>query len=262
MTTSKLFLLSISSLVFAILPFFVSCRDQRDETTPVYPCRVVKTYPHDTNAFTQGLVFDGGFLYEGTGLYGRSSICKMKLETLEVLRSRQIPEEFFGEGITVFGDKLILLTLHAGIAFVYDKQTFDLVKTFSYPGQGWGITHDSNRLILSDGSPNLRFLEPVTFELIGSIKVTDQNTPIAGLNELEYIDGRIYANIWRTNRIAIILPDSGRVTAYIDLSNLFSNYPPSNPVDVLNGIAYDADRKRLFVTGKFWPKIFQIKLVP
>ena len=227
------------------------------DVTPVYGYKIVNTYPHDRNAFTEGLVFDDGFLYEGTGICGESTLCKVELETGEVLKTYPLPDEFFGEGVTIWEDKLIQLTWKSRIGFVYDKESFLLLREFAYPTEGWGITHDGKHLIMSDGTSALYFLNPDTFEEIGQIEVRDKGVPITNLNELEYIQGVIYANVWRTNHIAMISPETGQVVGWIDLKGLLSEQNSSE--DVLNGIAYDEEQDRLFVTGKCWPTLFEIK---
>lgn len=230
---------------------------------PVYSYRVINTYPHDANAFTQGLIFaEDGFLYEGTGLYGQSTLRKVELQTGNIIKLHRLPAQYFGEGITLWKDKLIQLTWQEHRGFVYDKESFQLVREFAYPTEGWGITHDGKRLIMSDGTAILYFLNPDTFQGIGQIEVKEQGTPVTRLNELEYINGEIYANVWLTDRIAVISPETGQVLRWIDLTGLLSSGDRSQPVDVLNGIAYDAQRDRLFVTGKLWPKLFEIRVVP
>jgi glutamine cyclotransferase len=230
---------------------------------PLYRYTVVRSYPHDRQAFTQGLVYSNGFLYEGTGQLGQSTIRKVRLETGEVLQVRPIDARYFGEGIVVWKDRLIQLTWQHGIGFVYDRETFEPQRTFSYTGEGWGLTHDGKRIIMSDGSAGgaLRFLDPETLKETGRLIVRDGNQPVAHLNELEFVKGEIYANVWQTDRIARISPKTGRVTGWIDLRGLLA---PSESVgvDVLNGIAYDAEKDRLFVTGKLWPRIFEVRLVP
>jgi glutamine cyclotransferase len=230
-------------------------------STPIYTCKVVQTYPHDPQAFTQGLVFDNGILYESTGLLGRSSVRKVELKTGSVLKMQRLPAQLFGEGITVFGRRLIQLTWQSRVGFVYDKQNFRLLKEFTYSTEGWGLTHDGKRLIMSDGTATLRFLDPKTYEEIGEIAVFDGNSPIGGLNELEYVRGEVYANVWLTSRIARIDPASGRVLAWVDLEALARQNATLNPDAVLNGIAYDPQSKRLFVTGKLWPNLYEIKQV-
>jgi glutamine cyclotransferase len=293
-----------------------------------YGYKVVKLYPHDRRSYTQGLVYEDGFLYEGTGLYGQSAIYKRDLQTGKTIKMLRLPDKYFGEGITIFGDKLIQLTWQSKIGFVYKKDTFTPLSEFKYPMEGWGLTHDGKRLILSDGTSILRFLDPNTYAETGRIQVRDQGRPVELLNELEFIPdgphvaqltwrgrpalasrghpglavlsqdtrvasgvqgpdalvtkeqgrdalatagappqadgakGLIYANIWRTERIAIIEPKTGRVTGWIDLSGLFP--PPTDDEDdrVLNGIAWLPQTKHLLVTGKLWPRMYEIELVP
>jgi glutamine cyclotransferase len=227
---------------------------------PVYGYRIVRVYPHDPKAFTQGLQYLDGFLYEGTGLNGSSSIRKVKLETGEVLQKRDVARAYFGEGITVFKSDLIQLTWESNVGFVYDKATFAPRRTFKYKGEGWGLTHDGTSLFMSDGTDELRVLDPATFAERRRIKVTAAGMPLGRLNELEYMKGEILANVWTTDAIARVSPDTGRVSSYIDLSGLLTRAELAS-VDVLNGIAYDADGDRLFVTGKLWPKVFEIKIV-
>jgi glutamine cyclotransferase len=223
---------------------------------------IINTYPHDRQAFTQGLVLDQGTLYEGTGLRGRSSLRRVDLTTGRVLQVHALPAQFFGEGITVYGPHIIQLTWQSQVGFVYDKSNFTLIRQFTYPTEGWGITHDGQRLIMSDGTSMLYFLHPQTLSEIGQLHVRDDKGPVARLNELEYVQDSIYANLWQTDRIARIDPESGRVTAWIDLTGLLQREDRIGQVDVLNGIAYDADRDRLFVTGKLWPKLFEIQIHP
>jgi glutamine cyclotransferase len=232
------------------------------DSTPVYTYNIVNTYPHDRDAFTEGLVFEGGILYEGTGLNGQSSLRKVDLETGDVLQIRELSSEYFGEGITIYGDKLIQLTWQSHVGFVYDKDSFDLLQEFHYPTQGWGITYDGEHLIMSDGTSTLHFLDPQTFEEVDQIHVFEGNGAVDELNELEYVQGEIYANVWQTDRIARISPETGQVVGWIDLGGLLSAEDLSQTVDVLNGIAYDAASDRLFVTGKLWPKLFEIQLTP
>jgi glutamine cyclotransferase len=226
-----------------------------------YTYDVVNAYTHDTNAFTEGIVYDNGFLYESTGLNGNSSLRKVELQTGRTLQLYSLPEQYFGEGITIFGDRIIQITWQSQKGFVYDKVSFDIVEEFSYQGEGWGITHDDNRLIMSNGSATLTFLDPVTFKITGTVQVKDGNTPVTNLNELEYINGDVYANVWHQDKIAIINVQTGQVKGWINLTGLYdvSNADPEN---VLNGIAYDANSERLFVTGKRWPQLFEIKLEP
>jgi len=226
---------------------------------PVYTYQVVRTYPHDPAAFTQGLEFVDGALYEGTGLNGRSSIRKVKLDTGEVLQRRDISSEYFGEGITLWKTDLIELTWQSGIAFVYDGATFQERRAFKYLGEGWGLTHDATNLIMSDGTDRLRLLDPATFAERRRIQVTAGGMPVRNLNELEVVKGEIFANVWQTNMIARIATD-GRVVGWLDLNGLLAPSERAG-VDVLNGIAYDEAKDRLFVTGKLWPKLFEIKLI-
>ena len=228
---------------------------------PVVGYRIINTYPHDPRAFTQGLVFADDFLYEGTGLRGQSSLRKVDLETGNILQIRELPARFFGEGITIYGNRLIQLTWRARVGFVYDKETFQLLNKFNYPTEGWGITHDGNSLIMSDGTSVLHLLDPQNFTAVGRIEVHDMDGPVSRLNELEYVRGEIYANVWRTDRIARISPQTGAVLGWIKLDGLLRPQDRNRPVDVLNGIAYDARNDRLFVTGKLWPKLFEIDLV-
>jgi glutaminyl-peptide cyclotransferase len=227
---------------------------------PLYGYQIVHVYPHDPKAFTQGLQYLDGVLYEGTGQHGQSSIRRVKLETGEVLQKRDVPAEHFGEGITVWKNDLFELTWQTHVAFVYDRTTFQPKKQFSYPGEGWGLTHDGTNLIMSDGTSELRVLDPVTFVEKRRIQVTAAGAPLKNLNELEVMKNEILANVWMTDYIARIAPATGKVTAYIDLRGLLSPSERAN-TDVLNGIAYDASHDRLFVTGKWWPKLFEIKLV-
>ncbi|MDQ4045306.1 MAG: glutaminyl-peptide cyclotransferase, partial [Chloroflexota bacterium] len=220
-------------------------------------------YPHDTDAFTQGLVRIDDTLYEGTGQEGESELRRVDLETGEVLQARPLDEELFGEGIVVLGDRIYQLTWQAGICFVYDRETFDLLETFTYSGEGWGLTTDGERLIMSDGSSRLEFRDPETFSVIGHVDVQDGGLPVSYLNELEYIDGEVWANVFTTNRIVRVGPATGNVTGWLDLTGLLpSDHPQAEDADVLNGIAYDAETGQLFVTGKDWPLLFEIELVP
>lgn len=228
---------------------------------PVYGYNVVRTYPHDRGSFTEGFFVMDGQFWESTGLEGRSYIRRVDIESGRVLQQYTVPSQYFGEGIVAFGNELFELTYKSGIAFVYDKKTFELKKTFKYSGEGWALTTDGKRLIFSDGSSSLRFLDPATFKETGRLAVTDNGKPVDQLNELEYIKGEIWANIWTSNRLARIDPKTGHVNSWIDLSGLLSVMEKPG-TDVLNGIAYDAKADRIFVTGKFWPKVFEIKIGP
>jgi glutamine cyclotransferase len=242
-----------------------------------YGYKVVRSYPHDRQAFTQGLVYENGFIYEGTGLYGRSAIVRWDLKTGNIMKRLRLPDRYFGEGIVVFGDKLIELTWKSNLGFVYSKDTFTLRGQFNYPTQGWGITHDGQRLILSDGTATLRFLDPNTYAETGRLDVLDRGRPIRRLNELEYVPGppagvpdtpsaapgpRIYANVWSTDHIVVICPKTGRVTGWIDLTGLYAGPTPRHSDAVLNGIAWRPETKHLLVTGKLWPQLYEIELKP
>lgn len=224
--------------------------------------RIVHTYPHDPQAYTQGLIFLDGHLYESTGLNGRSSLRMVDLETGHVLQQANVPAQYFAEGLAAWGSTLIQLTWQANLAFVYDRFSFRLLRTLHYPGEGWGLTDDGKDLILSDGTATLRFLDPETLREVRRIVVKDHKTPVTQLNELEYVGGQIYSNVWHSDRIARISPATGQVLGWIDLTGLLPVDQRSDPEAVLNGIAYDAAHDRLFVTGKLWPKLFEIQVVP
>ena len=226
-----------------------------------YTYVVDNTFPHNTGAFTQGLAVLGDTLYESTGNYGRSSLRKVVLQTGEVEQVRRLSSTIFGEGLALFDDKIIQLTWKSGVGFIYDRRTFDLIRSVAYPGEGWGIAYDGERFVMSDGSSILYFRDKVTFEEIGRVIVRDEDGQVRYLNELEYVKGEIYANIWQEDRIARIDPASGRVTGWIDLEGLLEPKEARLRADVLNGIAYDAGRDRLFVTGKWWPRLYEIRLV-
>jgi len=227
-----------------------------------YGYRIVKTYPHDRTAFTQGLEYRDGFLYEGTGMFGRSSVRKIDLESGRVIQRYDLPQPFFGEGITVLNQQILELTWQSQTGFVYDKSSFRVLRSFNYPGEGWGLTNDGKQIYMSDGSPIIRVWDGVTLKEIRRLTVKDGATPVTQLNELEWVRGEIYANVWQTDRIARISPVDGRVLGWIDLTGILPKSERPDPDAVLNGIAYDAAGDRLFVTGKLWPKIFEIKLVP
>jgi len=229
---------------------------------PVYGYWVVREYPHDRSAFTQGLVYVDGYLYESTGLEGASSLRQVDLETGKVIRRRALKPDEFGEGLTDWGGRLLQLTWTSMRGFIYDRASFARSGTFRYAGEGWGLTHDGRRLILSDGTAVLRFLDPETFREIGRLPVQDEGRAVQGLNELEYVGGEVYANVWQSDRVARISPETGAVLGWIDLTGLLSEADARYPVDVLNGIAYDSGRERLFVTGKWWPKLFEIIVGP
>lgn len=291
------FALAAGALVVAP---YVPAGPARTAATPprppaaVYAYEVVREYPHDPGAFTQGLIYRYGFLYESTGLAGESSLRKVRLETGEAIQQRRLDDRWFGEGLTEWNGRLVQLapqrtpvtvrsTLRqigdlssvlpalgrrfgVNVGFTYDLESFEPRSTFTYTGEGWGLTRDDRRLIMSDGTSRLRFLDPGTFTELGRVEVTDAGQPLNRLNELEFVNGRIYANVWFEERIAIIEPDSGRVTGWIEVRGLQSRMtpPPSSRSAgaVLNGIAYDAAGDRLFVTGKRWPRLFEIRLRP
>jgi len=234
----------------------------KEAAIPVYGYEVVRSYPHDPNAFTQGLLYKAGVLYESTGLEGRSSVRKVRLETGEVLQSTRLPAEVFGEGLVDWGERLMVLTWQHQTGFVLDLQSFAPIKRFSYAGEGWGMTRNNRELIMSDGTAELRMLDPQSLAETRRLKVTAQGRPVTQLNELEWVDGEIYANIWQTDRIARIDPKSGQVLGWIDLGGLLPRSERAqSQADVLNGIAYDPINRRLFVTGKLWPKLYEIRLV-
>ena len=221
--------------------------------------KVVAVYPHDSNAFTQGLAIEAGQLYEGTGQYGASSIRRVDLTSGRVEKQRALNSRYFGEGIAILGGLLYQLTWQIGVGVVYDLESFEVQRTFQYAGEGWGLTHDGQQLILSDGTATIRFLDPQTFAVVREIEVRDGGTPVVKLNELEFIDGEIWSNIWYEDRIARISPTTGEVLGWIDLSTLYPANARSSEA-VLNGIAYDAAAKRLFVTGKNWPQLYEIEV--
>jgi len=236
--------------------------EEEFKSVPIAGYKIVNVYPHDPEAFTQGLVYEESCLYESTGLYGRSSIRQVELSTGKVIRSRLLPVFYFGEGLTVWGDHLIQLTWKSHRGFVYGRKSFEMLSTFGYQGEGWGITRVGSFLVMSDGSAILRFLNPTSLEEIKSLEVHDGTHPVKYLNELEYIKGEIFANVWRTDLIARISPETGKVVGWLDLAGLRSSLKSTGKEDVLNGIAYDAQNDRIFVTGKLWPKLFEIQLVP
>ena len=228
--------------------------------TSIYSYEVIKIWPHDRNAFTQGLVFLDGTLLESTGLNGQSTLRKVDLKTGAVLKQVKVPAQYFAEGLAVLGGKIFQLTWQNGKGFVYDLESFHWEKEFAYEGEGWGLTTDGQWLILSDGTPRIRFLDPGTFEVKRVISAFDQSRPIKQLNELEYIKGEIFANIWRTDYVVRIDPATGRVLGIINFAGLLAPKDYDKNTDVLNGIAYDATGDRLFVTGKRWPKLFEVRL--
>ncbi len=223
--------------------------------------KIVNIYPHDRQAYTQGLVYENGFLYEGTGQRGKSSLRKLKPETGDLLSSLNLPPDLFGEGICIFKDEIIQLTWTSGIGFVYDKASFKFLNRFRYSTQGWGLTTNGKDLLMSDGSEKIYFIEPKYFTEISNIEVYDHNGPVRNLNELELIDGKLYANIYTTDKVAVIDPITGKVLAYINFAGLLEKNDIRPDTDVLNGIAWDKDNQRLFITGKNWPKLFEVKII-
>ena len=228
--------------------------------TPVYRVDIARSYPHDTAAFTQGLLWLDGQMYESTGQVGRSNIRRVNLQTGAVEQQVDLPAPHFGEGITILGDKIYQLTWQSGKAFVYDWKTFTLQREFTYEGEGWGLTTLGNELIMSDGSATLRVLDPETFEVRRRVTVTENGTPVKDLNELEIVKGELWANVWTKDRIARIDPQSGAVLGWIELAGLLPQSMKTGREDVLNGIAYDSATDRIFVTGKYWPRLFEITL--
>jgi glutamine cyclotransferase len=251
-----------STILLAAALAFVPPTDKTGNSEPAeYSYRIVNVYPHDENAFTEGLLIDDGFLYESTGLYDHSSLRRIELETGEILSLYSLPSQYFGEGITIVGNKIVQLTWRSEKGFVYEKETFDLLQVFTYPNEGWGITYDGSQLIMSDGTSTLYFLDPDTFQETGEIDVLSNNSTVENLNELEYVHGRIYANIWHEEKIAVINPQTGKVEAWIDMTGV-QNMESHDFEDVLNGIAYDAQREKLYVTGKHWSHLYEIELIP
>lgn len=240
----------------------ITATTQLSGPTPIYTYTVINVYPHDPEAFTEGLAFDEDVLYEGTGLQGRSYLRKVDLTTGKVLQQVDLAATLFGEGITVFGDHIYQLTWQSHQGFIYDKNSFTQQQEFSYPTEGWGLTHDGAQLIMSDGTARIYFRDPITLAEIGHLDVYDEHGPVVMLNELEYVRGEIYANVWQTDRIARIDPKRGQVVGWIDLTGLMPLQERVNTDAVLNGIAYQPAADRLFVTGKLWPKLFEIQLLP
>ena len=235
---------------------------QQPAEIPTYSYRVVHSFPHDPTAFTQGLLYDNGFLYESTGQYGQSSLRKVELETGTVVQLHQLDDRFFAEGLALFGNRLLQLTWRANKGFAYSLDSFEPLMEFAYPTEGWGLTYDGELLIMSDGSATLYFRDPFTFAEVSRVDVVAQDRSVYQLNELEWIAGEVFANIWQTDTIARIDPATGQVAGWIDLTGLLSNEDRrGSNAEVLNGIAYDSEGERLFVTGKRWPKLYQIELV-
>jgi glutaminyl-peptide cyclotransferase len=230
------------------------------KSAPEYTYTVIHVFPHDPSAFTQGLAYRDGFLYEGTGRNGQSSLRKIRLESGETIQQTALDREYFGEGITLVGDKILQLTWRSKTGFVYDLNTFRLLRRFSYPGEGWGLASNGHDLYLSDGSSEIRVLDSDSLQERRRLKVHDGSASVEQLNELEFVEGQIFANVWHSSRIARISPQTGEVVGWIDLTGLPSAVYHLDAEAVLNGIAYDPIHKRLFITGKLWPSVFEIKL--
>jgi len=235
---------------------------QKAAPVPVYGYKIVHVYPHDRSAFTEGLEYRDGFLYESTGLNRRSSLRKVRLETGEVVQRIPIDDQYFGEGITILGDQIAQLTYKTEVGFVYSMKDFHLLRQFTYKGEGWSLTHNATSIFMDDGTDEIRIWDPKTLAERRRIKVHDGSRPIDNVNELEYVEGELYANIWQTDRIARISPTTGAILGWIDLTGILSPMYRNGSEDVLNGIAYDSAHKRLFVTGKLWPNLFEIQVVP
>ena len=243
----------------AILGFGVATTAQR-RPAPVQNYKLIATFPHDTSSFTQGMVFAGdGKIYESTGLEGESTLRLVDIASGKTLQRIDVPAQYFAEGLAMVGDELLQLTWRTQLGFVYDRKTFKQKRTFPYKTEGWGIAYDgSARLVMSDGSDTLTFLDPKTLAPIKTLRVQDAGKPIGNLNELEWVEGEIWANVWTTDRIARISPNSGEVNSWIDLSSLYPRAQRDPGADVLNGIAYDASTRRIYITGKKWPRLYQI----
>ena len=254
-----LFLLSSGCQTGAVANHSAGNNADKD-SVPTYGYEIVNTWPHDKDAYTQGLVFHESKLLESTGQEGRSSLRLVEPETGKILKKTNVPRPYFAEGITVFKGKIYQLTWQHQLGFIYDAESFEKLGDFSYRGEGWGLTNDGSSLIMSDGTNRIRFLDPDNFQVNRTISVLDGRTPVASINELEYVHGEIYANIWHKERVARIEPLTGRVLGWIDLSGLRALSDVNDNEAVLNGIAYDEDNDRLFVTGKLWPKLFEIRV--
>ncbi|TMC17460.1 MAG: glutaminyl-peptide cyclotransferase [Chloroflexi bacterium] len=233
----------------------------RADEVPVYTYEVVNSWPHLKTHFTQGLVYYDGKLYESTGQYGSSLLCRLDLKSGEVKKKVDVDRQYFAEGMTILGDRIFQLTWQAHKGFIYDLKDFKRLGEFVYDGEGWGLTNDGQSLIMSDGTDKLRFIDPQSFSVLRTVEVLDKGQPLLDLNELEYIKGEIYANIWHSDRIVRIDPSSGRITAWVDLTGLRQPEDADDSDNVLNGIAYDSKNDRLFVTGKRWSKLYEIRLV-
>jgi len=254
--------LVFAALVLSLLLLQFAYRSLNEGEPSFYSFNVVAIYPHDDAAFTQGLVYHEGLLYEGTGLYGRSSVRIVELLTGDTIEQVDLPYEYFGEGIALVGDMVYQVTWEAGTGFIYSTDDLAEIRSFSYSGEGWGLTYDGANLILSNGSSTLSFLDPETFQVVRTVHVTYDEAPVPDLNELEYVDGVVYANIWQSDQIVMIDPDDGDVIGWIELEGIEELLVSSEGIDVINGIAYNYETGRLLVTGKLWPNVFEIELVP
>ena len=258
----KIFIVSILILSLSILHGIThKPLIEEAETKTEYSYRIINKYPHDPEAFTQGLVFDNGTLYEGTGLNGKSSVRVVDLKTGNVSKIKLLPQKYFGEGITVIDDRLIQITWRSREAFVYDKISLKRVDFFQISTEGWGLTHNGSHLIISDGTSTLYYLNSTTYNTVKKVTVTDNGKNITKINELEFINGKIYANIWQTDLIVIIDPEQGNVTGWINLEGIQEYLDHTDSIDVLNGIAYDKENDKIYVTGKLWPNLFEIRLI-
>jgi len=255
------------ALLFAVLVLFLLLLQLAYQTMnsgkpTFYSFNIVATYPHDESAFTQGLVYHGGLLYEGTGLYGKSSMRVTELKTGGIIEQVDLPDDYFGEGMTIMGDMVYQVTWKENTGFIYSIDDLMELRSFSYGGEGWGLTHDGNHLVLSNGSSTLSFIDPETFQIVRTVDVTYDDEHVSSLNELEYINGLVYANIWQLDQIVIIDPDDGAAVGWIELDGIEEHLDSIQGIDVLNGIAYNYETGRLLVTGKLWPNVFEIELVP
>ncbi len=241
--------------------YYLKLRFKSDITPELYTCKIVKTYPHDKNSFTQGLIYEDGIMYEGTGQRGESVLKKFDFESGKLISELSLPAQYFGEGVTIFNDKIIQLTWTSQIGFVYDKKSFKLITTLKYPTQGWGITTDGKSLIMSNGSHIIHFLDPEYFNQTDKIEVYDDKGLVNSLNELEYINGLVYANVYQTKEIIAFEPETGKVIKRIDCSSIVPKGYENEAEYVLNGIAYDKENNRYFITGKKWPELFEVKFV-
>ena len=253
-------IVTTASIILACAPAPASSIAAQRKPAPVQSYKVVATFPHDTSSFTQGLVFaSDGQLYESTGLEGESTLRRVDIATGQTLQKIDVPSQYFAEGLAMVGDELLQLTWRHKLGFVYDRKTFKQKRTFSYKTEGWGIAYDgTSSLVMSDGSDTLTFLDPKSFAFTKTLRVMDAGRPVSNLNELEWIEGEIWANIWMTDRIARISPRTGEVNAWIDLSSLYPASQRMPPADVMNGIAYDKATRRIYITGKKWPRLYQI----